>query len=216
MPLNPDKCKELRISFNAKSRSFDSIVVNKKELGVVTNFKLAGLNINSKLTWNYHTDDVVKKVNKRLYFLKQLKRAKVPCKSLPTFYTSCIRSVIDYAIPVFYHALPQYLQNDLKRLEKRAMAIIMPTESYSNTLNILGISSLKDHNEQLCAKLFQSVVSDTNHKIHNLLPDRNQPSHNLRQERTFNIPMTHTNRVKNTPLYMRCVINIILVNIVHS
>ena len=123
-----------------------------------------------------YIDDVVKKVNKRLYFLKQLKRAKVPCKSLVTFYTLCIRSVIDYAIPVFYHALPQYLQNDLKRLEKRAKAIIMPTESYSSALNILSIPSLKDHHEQLCAKLLQSVVSDTNHKIHDLSPDRNQPS----------------------------------------
>ena len=27
MQLNPDKCKELRISFNAKPRSFDPIVV---------------------------------------------------------------------------------------------------------------------------------------------------------------------------------------------
>ena len=198
MQLNPDKCKELRISFNAKPRSIDPIVVNGKELEVVTNFKLLGLNINNNLTWNHHIDDVVKKVNKRLYFLKQLKRAKVPCKSLATFYTSCIRSVIDYAIPVFYHALPQYLQNDLERLERRAMAIIVPTEGYSNALNIRGIPSLKDHHEQLCAKLFQSVVSDTNHKIHNLLPDRNQPCYNLRQERTFNIPMTHTNRVKNS------------------
>ena len=98
-------------------------------------------------------------------------RAKVPCKSLATFYTSCIRSVIDYAIPVFYYVLPQYLQNDLKRLEKRAVAIIMHAESYSNTLNILGIPSWKDHHEQLSAKSFQPVVSDTNHKIHNLLPD---------------------------------------------
>ena len=53
------------------------------------------------------------------------------------------------------------------------MAIIMPTESYSNTLNILDIPSVKFH------------VADTNHKIHNLLPDRNQPSYNLRQERTL-------------------------------
>ena len=52
--------------------------------------------------------------DKRLYFLKQLKRAKAPCKKLAIFYTSCNRSVIDYAIPVFYHELPKYLQNDLK------------------------------------------------------------------------------------------------------
>ena len=111
-------------------------------------------------------------------------------------YTLCIRSVIDYAIPVFYHALPQYLKNDLKRSKKRAMAIIMPAESYSNALNILGIPSLKDHHEHLCEKLFQPVGCDTNNRIHNLLPDTNQCSYNLRQERTFTIPMNHTNRVK--------------------
>ena len=91
-------------------------------------------------------------------------------------------------ISAFYHALPQYLKNDLKRLEKRAMAIIMPAERYSNTLNILGIPSLKDHHEHFCKKLFQSVVCDTNNRIHNLLPDRNQSTFNLRQERNFNIP----------------------------
>ena len=98
------------------------------KLSRILNFWVLILTYN-KLTWNHHIDDVVKKVNKRLYFLKQLKRAKVPCKSLATFYTSCIKSVIDYAIPVFYHALPQYLQNDLERLEKRAMAIISSVAS---------------------------------------------------------------------------------------
>ena len=67
MQLNPDKCKELRISFNAKPRSFDPIVLNGKELEVVTNFKLLGVNIHNKLTWNHHIDDVVKKFNKRLF-----------------------------------------------------------------------------------------------------------------------------------------------------
>ena len=71
--MNPDKCKELRISFNAKSRSFDPIVVNGKELEVVRNFKLLGLNINIKLTWNHHIDDVVKKVNKRLCYIASFK-----------------------------------------------------------------------------------------------------------------------------------------------
>ena len=59
------------------------------------------------------------------------------------------------------------------------MAIIMPDESYFNTLHFLGIPSLKDHHEHLCEKLFKSVVSDPNNRIHYLLPDRNELSYNL-------------------------------------
>ena len=103
----------------------DPIVVNGKNLEVVQCIKLLGLTINSKLTWNDHIDDVVKKINARLYLLSQLKRAKVKPKDLARFYTSCIRSVADYATPAFYYPLPQYLRNDLTRLEKRAMAMIM-------------------------------------------------------------------------------------------
>ena len=198
MQLNPDKCKGLRISFNIQPRPFDPIVIDGKELEVVTNVKLLGLTINNKLSWKPHIDEVVKKVDKRLYFLKQLKRANVPCKDLATFYTSCVRSVMDYAIPVFYYALPQYLHSDLERLERRAMAIIMPEENYSDTLNLLGIPSLDDHHEHLRDNLFKSVVFDSNNKLHNLLPGKNEPSYSLRNERTFNIPMTHTKRVEKS------------------
>ena len=118
--LNAEKCKELRISFNINPVEMDPIVANGKNLEVVQCIKLLGLTINSKLTWNDHIDDVVKKINKRLYFLSQLKRAKVKLKDLAPFYTSCIRSVADYAIPAIYYSLPQYLKNDLIRLEKKS------------------------------------------------------------------------------------------------
>ena len=65
-----------------------------------------------------------------MYFLVQLKRAKVPLKELVLFYTTCVRSVIVYAIPAFYHALPKYLKKELVRLEKRAIAILNPGTHY--------------------------------------------------------------------------------------
>ena len=40
------------------------------------------------------------------------------------FYTSCVRSVTEYAIPTFYNALPLYLKNELLRIEKRSISII--------------------------------------------------------------------------------------------
>ena len=108
--LNQDKCKELRISFANQPAIFDPLTINGKELEVVKTVKLLGLTVKDNLTWNSYVDEVIKKVNKRLYFLVQLKRARVPPQDLALFYTSCVRSVVDYAIPAFYHCLPQYLK----------------------------------------------------------------------------------------------------------
>ena len=64
--------------------------------------KLLGLTISNNLTWNEYISDVIKKVSKRLYFLVQLKRSRVPRQDMSTFYTACIRSVLTYAVPVFF------------------------------------------------------------------------------------------------------------------
>ena len=58
-------------------------------------------------------------IGKRLYFLEQLRRVKVPPQDLALFYVSCIRSVVDYGISAFFHSLPQYLKGELVRLEKK-------------------------------------------------------------------------------------------------
>ena len=63
----------------------------------------------------------------------QLKRARVPPHDLALFYISCVRSVIDHAVPAFDNALPQYLKNELLRLEKRALSIITSGGARSST-----------------------------------------------------------------------------------
>ena len=107
--------------------------------------KLLGVTISSSLSWNLHIDEVIKKASKRLYFLVQLKRARVPPNDLVLFCTACIRSMIYYAIPAFYHALPQYLKNELVRLQKRAISIIVPGANYNTGMEVLGILPLGDH-----------------------------------------------------------------------
>ena len=144
-----------------------------------------------------HIDKVIKKVGKRLYFLVQLRRAKVPPQDLALFYVSCIRSVVDYGIPAFYHSLPQYLKGELVRLEKRAMTIMADLD-YCTALESLGVKPMKDHYEHLCSKLFQSITLDPSHKLNNLLPERYNPHYKLRNQRNFNIPRFQTNRTMNS------------------
>ena len=78
--------------------------------------------LRNDLKWNFHIDSIVKKASECMYFLRQLKRAKVPIR-----YISIVRvwSVIEYVLPVFHHALPAYLSDDLERLQKRALATIL-------------------------------------------------------------------------------------------
>ena len=56
------------------------------------------------------------KASKRMYFLRQLKRAKVSTKDMVYFYFYCtsIRSVVEHASPVLHYALPGYLSDDLE------------------------------------------------------------------------------------------------------
>ena len=52
--LNVNKCKELRISFAKEQRVFDPIIIEGKEVELVTSTKLLGLTIANDLTWNNH------------------------------------------------------------------------------------------------------------------------------------------------------------------
>ena len=93
---------------------------------VVPFVKLLGLTISEDLKWKTQTSGICKKVPSRLYFLRQLKRAKVPSNDLLLFYVTCIRPVTEYACQVFHDFLPQYLSDELEKRQKRAFRIIFP------------------------------------------------------------------------------------------
>ena len=63
--LNPDKYKELRISFFQIPEVFDSVSIDDKEIEVVNSAKLLGITISDNLTWNAHINKLVKKTNKK-------------------------------------------------------------------------------------------------------------------------------------------------------
>ena len=63
----------------------------------ISSFKLLGLHLDADFSWHSHVETVTSKATKRLYFLKQLKRAGVPHAQLLHFYLGVIRPVLEYA-----------------------------------------------------------------------------------------------------------------------
>ena len=143
------------------------VSINNTNTEVVPSAKLLGVMISNDLKWNVHVEMICKKVAVSLYFLRQLKRAKVPANDLLSFYTTCIRPVAEYACPVFHTALPQYLSDQLERLQKRALRIISTNDSsYRQALEVFNIPTLYNRREAIGNSMFQEISNDNNHKLY--------------------------------------------------
>ena len=161
MQLNPKKCKEMRVSFHYyNSCEPQPMVTGGTYIEEVTSFKLLGVYISDDLSWAVHCGYVVKKANKRLYAIRQLKKCRVPPVDLVGIYCSLVRSILEYACVVFAN-LPKYLSQDLERVQMRALAIIFPFLPYASAIAKAGILTLEERRDMAYA-MFVSKITPEN------------------------------------------------------
>ena len=84
---------------------------------------------------------ITKKASKRLYALSSLKKAGVQPSDLVGIYCTLIRSVLEYAAPV-WSGLPVYLSDVLEAVQRRAMRIIFPYADYNTAFSSAGLGTL--------------------------------------------------------------------------
>ena len=88
----------------------------------------------------------------------------------------------------FTNGLTKYLSNDLEMVQKRAMRITFPWTSYTDALSLAGLQQLDVQRDELTKKRFQEIIADENHRLHGLLPPRNNTCNiNLRSKHKFNV-----------------------------
>ena len=165
---------------------------------MVKHAKLLGLNISSDLKWNFHVSEIVRKVASRLYLLRQLKRANADSSDLLQFYTTCIRPVTEYCCQAFHDSLPNYLSDELERLQKRALRIIFPFISYTEALQVSNLTTAYSRRQSLTQRLFKKIANDKNHSLHHLLPKTNNSSVSLRRRHKFTLPFCKTKRFQSS------------------
>ena len=160
--------------------------------------------MSNNLLWNNHINDVIRKANKRLYFIVLLKRARLPVEDIIRFYCTCIKPVLEYCAPVFYHSLSKYLSDDLERVQKRVLSILSPGSSYQYNLGKFQLPTLQRRRQDLCYNEFRRITCDKTHKLHNLLPSEHQPKYDFRHKRTFNVVRSKTMRYQKTFISKMC------------
>ncbi|KAK3548288.1 hypothetical protein QTP70_009081 [Hemibagrus guttatus] len=98
--------------------------INGAEVERVNNIKFLGLHITKDLTWTINTTYLVNKAQQRLFFLRKLKKAKVPSQLLVNFYRSTTESILCHCITVWYTCCTTENRRDLAQIIKTAQKIV--------------------------------------------------------------------------------------------
>ena len=112
MCLNPSKCKIMAFDFLHYSFQCPPVATCGCILEEVKPSKFLGVFISHDLTWTVHCDYIMKKANRRLYALRQLRRGGVSAHDSVMVYYSRVRSILEYTC-IMFAAFPQYLSDSL-------------------------------------------------------------------------------------------------------
>ena len=104
MVVNEYKTKEMMVYFgrNYYVNCISAVCINGKHIERVQTFKLLGVHISNDLSWDVHVEYMLKKVAKRMYCINCLIRIGADASDIISVYCSIIRSILDYACPVWH------------------------------------------------------------------------------------------------------------------
>ncbi len=122
-----------------------------------------------------------------------LVRARVKETDILTIYCSVIRSVLEYACPVWHPVLTQKQSDEIERVQKRVLRLIYPDLSYNQALATTGLTKLQIRRENQTRDLFNEI-KDQQHVLHSLLPMRGTISLSSRNPYPYVIPITKPTR----------------------
>ena len=176
--------------------SIENIVMNGRTIERVQSFKLLGIHISADLSWDMHVDYLIKKVSKRFLCIRYLVNAGVRDVDIVEIYCSVIRSVLEYACPVWHPGLTVKLSKDIERVQKRCLRLIYRTLTYEEALTKAGLVRLDTRREQITKLTFEQM-KDENHLLHYMLPyrlDGTVGTREIRNPYPFTIPIFKNKR----------------------
>ena len=185
-----------KVTFNA-SKSKDIIFSNKNlnnspplmfennYINRVNVHKHLGLYLSSSLDWSEQIKQVCLKANRKLSVLRSVKL--LSRQTLDVLYKITVRSVIDYALPVYLKTLKQTEIARLENIQYRAAKIVSGAFHYTskNKLNIeLGWETIEKRSDILSLNIFHKIhLYETRPLIRNCMPKLDiQREHSLRSK----------------------------------
>ena len=199
MNINTSKTKEMIIDFARSSQSVITAITTADDCPIerVSSFKLLGITLSNDLRWSCHVRQIYAKANKRLHFLKLLKRSAMTTDELLHYYKTVIRPVIEYACPVWQSSLTVDELRRLEAIQKRAIMIISGANDYEFYCSLYDLEQVNTRLDTLTRNFYAKILQP-NDCLHKLLPRRElEHVQKLRTFKNFDL-FCRTSRFQNS------------------
>uniref|UniRef100_A0A3B1JAG4 Reverse transcriptase domain-containing protein n=1 Tax=Astyanax mexicanus TaxID=7994 RepID=A0A3B1JAG4_ASTMX len=155
--LNVDKTKEMVVDFRRAQHTHSPLNIDGSSVEIVKSTKFLGVHLADNLTWTLNTSSTAKKAQQRLYFLRKLRKARLPPPILTLFYRGTIESILSSCITAWFGTCTV---SDCKTLQR----IVRTAE------RIIGVSlpSITDIYTTRSIRKATSIVNDPTHPSHEL------------------------------------------------
>ena len=128
--------------------------------------RLLGLLIQDDLNWSSNTEDIVRRAYRRLWIIKRLKKLGAKLETLVDVYCKLVRSVLEFAVPVWNAGITRQHSTDIERVQKTFMYILFGKgyASYTDALRKTKLETLKRRRLELCRKFAKKSSDNPKHK----------------------------------------------------
>ena len=158
--LNNSKTKEIVVDFRKGHNQHQPLTINGVDIEQVSSTKFLGVDISEDLSWTANTTSLAKKAQRRLYFLRKLRKAGTPPPIMCTFYRGTIESILTNCITVWGGSCTDSNRKALQRIVNTAGRII--------GASLPPLPSLQDIYKTRLTRKVTMIVSDSCHPSHGL------------------------------------------------
>lgn len=102
LSLNVEKTMEIVVDFRRVRTQHPPLTINSAAVERVSSTKFLGVHITKDISWTINTASLVKKAQQCLYFLRKLRKARVPVPIMRSFYCGTIESILSSCIIVWF------------------------------------------------------------------------------------------------------------------
>ena len=124
LQLNAQKTVEMIVDFRKVTAPLPPLALTDSPVTTVDSFRFLGTTITRDLKWEPTISSLLKKAQQRMFFLRQLRKLKLPPKMLVQFYTAIIESILTTSITVWFAGATARDRLRMQRVVRAAEKVI--------------------------------------------------------------------------------------------